>query len=128
MTPALSPTLATCLKRQHGARDFDTRTRLMYVQLIEPGTLPDRSEELGRVIRDKLLPALREEPGFCGALHLVECDSGNAMTIVCWETEEQATRPYRKYGAPCTEALEAIAGVSSGCRRRLSVWEVNARA
>jgi hypothetical protein len=94
----------------------------MYAQLLEGGTTPDRSEDLELAIRDRLLPALREQEGFCGALHLVDRDNGRTMMIVCWETEEQAALPL---GDPLVEELAPIA---SGVGVRTSVWEVTQRA
>ncbi len=97
----------------------------MYAQVLEGRTLRDRRHELERVIREQLLPALREQEGFCGALHLVDCNTDETMMVVCWETEEQAARPYCESS---NVALAAIAAVSAEFRGRFSVWEVGARA
>lgn len=37
---------------------------------------------------ESALPALREQPGFAGALDLLDRESGLNMTITLWETEE----------------------------------------
>ena len=76
----------------------------------------------------EMLPALEAEPGYAGALNVVDRESGNAMMLVLWETEAQARRALPEYGAAFLKALAAIAGISTGMRRPISVWEVNARA
>ena len=100
----------------------------MYAQVIEGGTTPTRRDEMDRIVTDELLPALDTEPGFAGALNIVDRDSGDAMMIVLWETEAQARRALPEYGARFLKALAAIAGISTGTRRPISVWQVNARA
>jgi hypothetical protein len=100
----------------------------MYAQLIEGGTTPDRRTQMDRLVTDEMVPALALEPGFAGALNLIDRDSGNAMMIVLWETETQARRPLAEYGGAFLKALAGIAAISTGTRRPISVWDVNARA
>ena len=100
----------------------------MYAQLIEGGTTLDRRQTMNRVVTDEMIPALHEEPGFAGALNLVDRDSGNALMIVLWETEPQARRALAEYGSTFLQALANIAAISTGNRRPISVWDVNARA
>lgn len=75
----------------------------------------ERGEGLNRSIYCDLLPALRTEDGFCGALSLVRRDSGELLLLVLWETENEAARPL----PPCLAAL------TSGMPE---IWEVGARA
>jgi hypothetical protein len=102
--------------------------RLMYAQLIEGGTTPDRRIDMDRIVTDQLVPALNVEAGFAGALNLVDRESGDAMMIVLWETESQARRALAEYGQAFLKALASIAAISTGTRRPISVWQVNARA
>jgi hypothetical protein len=99
----------------------------MYAQVIEGGTTPDRRGAMDRIVTDELIPALESEPGFAGALNVVDRDSGDAMMIVLWESETQARRSLREYGGAFLKALADIAAISTGTRRPISVWEVNAR-
>jgi hypothetical protein len=99
----------------------------MYAQLIEGGTTPDRRDVMDRIVTDELIPALEAEPGFAGALNVVDRPSGDAMMIVLWHTEAQARRALGEYGAAFLKALAGIAAISTGTRRPISVWEVNAR-
>jgi hypothetical protein len=99
----------------------------MYAQLIEGGTTPARRTDMDRIVTDEMVPALEAEPGFAGALNLVDRDSGDAMMIVLWETETQARRSLSEYGGAFLKALANVAAISTGTRSPISVWEVNAR-
>ena len=82
---------------------------------------------MDRIVTDEMIPALKVEPGFAGAMNIVDRTSGNAMMIVLWQTEAQARRALPQYGAAFLKALAGIAAISTGTRRPISVWEVNAR-
>jgi len=94
----------------------------MYAQVLSQTTMPERCGELDAAIRDRLLPSLRVVEGFCGALHLVNRDSGEGMLIVLWETEEQAAR------AGSEQELAVLAPAADGRCPGASVWEVTQRA
>lgn len=100
----------------------------MCAQVIEGGTTPEKRSEMDRIVTDGMLPALHEEPGFAGALNVIDRTSGEAMMIVLWDTEAQARRELSQYGGAFLKALADIAAISTGTRRPISVWEVNARA
>jgi len=51
-----------------------------------------------------------------------------ALMIVLWETEGQARRALAEYGSAFLKALANVAHISTGTRRPITVWEVNARA
>src|ERR1700742_767787 len=99
----------------------------MYAQFIEGGTTPDRRAEMDRIVTDEMVPALHAEPGFAGALNLVDRESGNALMIVLWDEAGQATRPLAQYGGAFLKSLASVMAISTGTRRPISVWEVNAR-
>jgi hypothetical protein len=100
----------------------------MYAQVIEGGTTPDKRGEMDRIVTDALIPALEAEPGYAGALNIVNRDSGEAMMLVLWDEEAQARRPLPEYGPAFLKALAAITAISTGQRKPIGVWEVNARA
>jgi hypothetical protein len=100
----------------------------VYAQVIEGGTTPDHRDAMDRIVTDEMIPALDAEPGFSGALNIVDRESGNAMMIVLWQTEAQARRALGEYGGAFLKALAGIAAISTGTRSPISVWEVNARA
>lgn len=99
----------------------------MYAQVIQGGTTLEKREQMDRLVTDAMLPALHEEPGYAGALNLVDRETGNAMMLVLWETEEQARRPLSEYGPAFLQTLAEIAAISTGNRQPMSVWDVNAR-
>ena len=99
----------------------------MHAQVIEGGTTLERRAEMDAIVTDSLLPALQAEPGYSGAMNLVDRSTGNAMMIVLWEREEQANRPLPEYGDAFLRALAAIAAISTGQRKPITVWDVNAR-
>jgi hypothetical protein len=98
----------------------------MYAQLVQGGTTPDRRAEMDAIVHEDLIPALEQEPGYAGAMNLVDRVSGDALMIVLWETEKQANRPLPEYGPAFLRALAAIAAISTGQRQPISVWDVNA--
>jgi hypothetical protein len=100
----------------------------MYAQVIEGGTTPELRTRMDRIVTDELVPALQAEPGFEGALNFVDRDSGDAMMIVLWDTEAQARRPLAGYGDAFLKALASVIAISTGNRRPMSIWEVNARS
>jgi hypothetical protein len=97
----------------------------MHAQLIEGGTTPQRRAEMERIVTDKLIPALETEPGYSGAINLVNTTSGEGVMIVLWQTEPQAHRPLADYGAAFLKALTQIVAISTGTRRPISIWKVN---
>ena len=99
----------------------------MYAQLVQGGTTPDKRSEMDRIVTDELVPALHDEPGFAGALNLVDRETGNALMLILWETADQANRSLSEYGQRFLKALASIAAISTGNRAPISVWEVNAR-
>ena len=104
----------------------DQRSK-MFAQVIEGGTTAERRSEMDAIVREELIPALHEEPGFTGALNLVNRDSGEAMMIVLWETRGQAELPIGDRGPAFLRALGSIVTISTGQRRPISTWDVNAQ-
>ena len=100
----------------------------MHAQVIQGGTTPELRTKMDRIVTDEMIPALRDEPGFAGALNVVDRDSGDAMMIVLWESEPQARRALADYGSAFLKALANVAAISTGTRNPISVWDVNARA
>jgi hypothetical protein len=94
----------------------------MYAQALEIG--PGTSEDLSQTICRELLPALRTERGFSGALSLVDRATENTLLLIFWETEEEAARPLPPYFA----ALLAKLGLPDAATYTPRVWEVDARA
>ena len=100
----------------------------MYAQVIQGGAALEQRAQMDAVVHEQMIPALQEEPGFSGALNLVDRDTGKAMMIVMWQEEEQARRPLTEYGRSFLQALASVAAITSGNRAPISVWHVNAQA
>ena len=93
----------------------------MYAQALHVG---GGSEDLSQIICRELLPALRAERGFAGALSLVDRETSDTLLLVFWETEEEAARPLPPY----LTSLLARQGVPDPATFMPRVWEVGARA
>jgi hypothetical protein len=100
----------------------------VYAQLIEARLGPARLEALERLVRLELVPALRGEPGFCGALALNGSGRAEAVIAVFWETEAQAHRPLARRGASSGSAFEAVAELLASGSWSVTIWEVDARS
>jgi hypothetical protein len=97
----------------------------VYAQLVRSHSRQTRVE-MHRIVTAELIPALCDQPGFAGALNLVDPRSGNAIMIVLWRSAEQARRPLRDSG---TNVLAPLlrAGDPPGNHEPISVWEVTVR-
>jgi hypothetical protein len=99
----------------------------MYAQLVHATARPEMRATADVLVCRRLIPALREEPGFAGTLSLVDPETGDGITIVMWETAEQARRPLHEYSPRLRRALGEVAASLANVRR-FSIWEVGARA
>jgi hypothetical protein len=70
---------------------------------------------------------LHNEPGFAGALSLVNHRRGDALMILLWQTAEQAHRPSGDNGTNVLAPLLRIARISAGDHEPTSAWEVTVR-
>jgi hypothetical protein len=98
----------------------------MYAQVIQGGSAPEKRDEMNAVVRDHLIPALKQEAGFVGALNLEDREMGHGMMITFWETEDQAAS--MPASSAFLEALGRIATLSTGQRAPLGIWHVNVLA
>lgn len=96
----------------------------MYAMVVQGGTTLPKRDVMNRAVTELLIPALRSEPGFRGAVNLEDRATGHGMMLIFWDTEDQALRPP---GSPAFhEALSAILRISTGERTPTSCWHVNA--
>lgn len=100
----------------------------MYAQLVRRRTTPHERAgvPVRRIVADEVIPALQDQPGFAGALSLVNARTGETIVIVLWNSAEHAQRPR---GVNGTEVLAPLspAGTSFGDRQSTSFWEVTVR-
>jgi Antibiotic biosynthesis monooxygenase len=55
-------------------------------------TAPDRIDDVARVVREIVHPGISGEPGYVGYIVLGDRDSGNALGVTLWETDEARER------------------------------------
>jgi heme-degrading monooxygenase HmoA len=79
--------------------------------------LPERLDQMTREIMEHVLPALRMQDGFAGALVLADRGSGKVLAVTLWESEqamnatEEAAHWLRVFSA------EAAGGEVTGLER-----------
>ena len=100
----------------------------MHAQVIEISLEAAQPDVVERLIRTDLVPALREQSGFCGALHLTAQERSEALLVVLWETEDDANGPHafstdraELVSTSITDLLNLRAG-------SVTIWEVDARS
>ena len=89
---------------------------------------PERIDDTARVYREQMVPALRQQPGFQGAMYLADRGSGKGISVTLWESEEaaraaemqaaqmraQATETMEIRQAPTVELYEAVVAEGEG--------------
>lgn len=55
-------------------------------------TAPARIDDVARVVREIVHPGISGEPGYVGYIVLGDRDSGNALGVTLWETDEARKR------------------------------------
>jgi hypothetical protein len=99
----------------------------MYAQVVEIGLEAERLELVERLVRDALVPALRQQTGFSGALHLTDRERAETLLVLLWETEGEATRPLASRVAGIGPAFASTSELLALRPRSVTVWEVDAR-
>jgi hypothetical protein len=59
-------------------------------------TEPDRIGDVARVVRDVVHPGIRAEPGYVGYIVLGDRESGRALGVTLWESEQAREASDRK--------------------------------
>ena len=97
----------------------------MLARLHTLDATPEQYEAGLRIVKDDLLPWARESSGFCGAIGLVDRDSGKALLLTLWADEEARTN-----SAAAADRLSSLAANATGARREslqdfdVSIFEV----
>lgn len=83
----------------------------MYGRLVEvEGIDPSKREEVLGIIREKIIPGLKEIDGFAGFISLVDEENRRTRSVVLWETQEGADEAERQFGAKREEIVRGIGG------------------
>ena len=97
-------------------------------QVVELQLEPERLDELERLVRSELVPALREQSGFCGALNLTDRERGETLLVLLWETEDEAAWTLSQSAASSGLALSNVTDLLAARPCSVTVWEVDVRA
>jgi hypothetical protein len=95
----------------------------MFAQIIETALSSTERADVVRIVREELVPALRGEDGFSGAVGMVETGTGRTMVIAFWDREVQAATPPVDRGRAFRTVLAALQARATA-PRSISTWEV----
>ena len=62
----------------------------MYARVVTGQYHPGKLDEGEQMYRQSILPEARQQPGFKGAIGLIDRSSGKAISITFWENEASA--------------------------------------
>jgi hypothetical protein len=83
----------------------------MYGRLVEiEGVDPSKREEALGIVRERIIPGLKEIEGFAGFISLVDEKNRRARSVVLWETKEGADEAERQFAAKREEIVRGIGG------------------
>jgi hypothetical protein len=83
----------------------------MYGRLVEvEGVDPSKREEVVGIIRERILPRLKEFDGFAGFIALVDPESPRTRTVLLWETKESADEAERDLAPRREEIVRSMGG------------------
>jgi hypothetical protein len=83
----------------------------MYGRLVEvEGVDASKREEVIGIMRDRIIPGLREIDGFAGFISLFDEENNRARSIVLWETKEGADEAERQFGPRREEIVRGVGG------------------
>ena len=83
----------------------------MYGRLVEvEGIDPSKREEVLSIMRERIIPGLKEIDGFAGFISLVDTENRRGRTVVLWETKEGAEEAERQFKAKREEIVRGMGG------------------
>jgi hypothetical protein len=83
----------------------------MVGRLVEvDGIDPARRDEILGIMRELIVPGLKEIDGFAGFISLVDEPSRRARTVILWETREAADEAERRFGPKREELVREMGG------------------
>ena len=83
----------------------------MFGRLIEvEGVDPSHRQEAEGIIRERILPGLKEIEGFAGFIFLVDEDNQRSRSIALWETQDGADEAERQFKAKREEIVRGMGG------------------
>ena len=92
----------------------------MFARVHTLETSPEQHDQGLEIVRDELLPWLRDSTGFRGLIRLADPARGKTLVITLW-ADEEALRTSDEAGERLVELTAAAVGVT---RRELEKFEV----
>jgi heme-degrading monooxygenase HmoA len=81
----------------------------MYGRLVEVENVdPSKREEVLGILRERIIPGLKEIDGFAGFISLVDEDNRRARSVILWETKESADEAERQFGPKREEITRSM--------------------
>jgi hypothetical protein len=83
----------------------------VFGRLIEiEGGDPSKREEVLGLLRERVIPGLKEIDGFAGFIALIDEDNQRGRSVSLWETKEAAEEAERQVKAMREETVRAMGG------------------
>ncbi|MGH3129208.1 MAG: hypothetical protein ACRDNX_00135 [Gaiellaceae bacterium] len=83
----------------------------MYGRLVEvEGVDPSKREEVLAIMRESIIPGLKEIDGFAGFISLIDEQNRRARSVVLFETKESADEAERQFGPKREEIVRGMGG------------------
>jgi hypothetical protein len=83
----------------------------MYGRLVEvEGVDASKRDEILTIMRERIIPGLKEIDGFAGFISLVDEQNRRARSVVLWETREGAEEGERQFGPKREEIVRGFGG------------------
>jgi heme-degrading monooxygenase HmoA len=95
----------------------------MYARAVNIQFQAGKLDEASRIVKDAIVPVLKEQKGFKGQLLLTQPDTGEAISINLWETETDlaAFETSPLYRELMGRLASVLAGPPTGERYEVSV-------
>jgi heme-degrading monooxygenase HmoA len=78
--------------RRWGAHETENQTlqggNIMYARMVSAQIQPGKMDEVINIFRDSIKPVSRQQPGYKGGYFLTNAQTGKAVSIGLWESEE----------------------------------------
>jgi hypothetical protein len=83
----------------------------MFGRLVEvEGLDASKREEVLGILRERIIPGLKEIEGFAGFISLVDEENRRARTVILWETKEGADEAERQFASKREEIVSGMGG------------------
>jgi hypothetical protein len=93
----------------------------MYARTITATLVPGKADEAIEIFRTKIVPIIREQPGYVSAAIYLDREHNRAQTVSLWQTREAESAT-----AVGSAYLPRVVSMLSGClvNRDVDSWEV----